>query len=364
MRPISKLIVVMAVTTVTLVLAGAALADTVVLKNGSKLVGTIVSSDGKDLTVKTDYAGDLKVQWSAVQELVSDEPLYVITKDQKTVSGAVTTEGSNLIVHTANAGTVSVAFADVTTIRSGAEQQAYENSLHPGIIEGWKGGLDVGFALARGNSETTNLNTAFTADRKTLHDEITLYASSLYSKNNAAGGGVTANAILGGAKYDRNLTGRLFAFASADYTHDQLQDLDLRSIYSAGLGWHVINTPTTTFDALAGLNYTRETYSAGLTTAGAVSGVSRNLPGITLGENLTHKFGSASLASEQFYFYPDLADLNQYRFALDAGWVTKINNWLGWQMSVSDRYVTNPPILGTKSNDLIFSTGLNISFSH
>jgi len=29
---------------------------------------------------------------------------------------------------------------------------------------------------------------------------------------------------------------------------------------------------------------------------------------------------------------------------------------------VADRYITNPPILGAKSNDLILSTGLNISF--
>ena len=54
-------------------------------------------------------------------------------------------------------------------------ETAYEKSLHPSLIEGWKGGVNLGFAMARGNSATTNLTTGFAPDRKTLTDEITLY---------------------------------------------------------------------------------------------------------------------------------------------------------------------------------------------
>jgi len=72
-----------------------------------------------------------------------------------------------------------------------------------------------------------------------------------------------------------------------------------------------------------------------------------------------HKFGSLFTLTENAYFYPDLSDLSQYRFSLDGS--LEINKWLGWQASVSDRYVTNPPIPGTKSNDVIMSTGLNIT---
>jgi putative salt-induced outer membrane protein len=88
------------------------------------------------------------------------------------------------------------------------------------------------------------------------------------------------------------------------------------------------------------------------------------LAGITLGEDFTHKFGKSTTFTEVFYFYPDLSDTGEYRFSLDAGSVTKINKWLGWQTSLTDRYVTNPPIAGTKSNDVIFSTGINVSFTH
>jgi putative salt-induced outer membrane protein len=342
--------------------ASVAGADTILLKSGDHITGTIVRSDGKEVRFKTDFAGEIKVQWAAIKEVNSDKALYVVTPEKKTVNGNVTTEGGNLVVHTRDDGALPVPFANVTTIRSQDEQTAYEKSLHPGILEAWKGGANIGFALARGNSETTNLTTGFTADRKTLHDELTLYFTSLYSSNDLPGGGTTANSLVSGARYDRNLTKRIFAFGSADYTHDELQGLNLRSIYSVGLGYHLISTPTTTLDLLGGVNYTRETYS-GLTTS-AMSGTTRNLAGVTTGENFMHKFGSSTVVTEQFYFYPDLTNTGQYRFALDAASVTKINKWLGLQLSISDRYVSNPPVVGSKANDVIFSTGFNFAFTH
>jgi Protein of unknown function, DUF481 len=342
-------------------------ADTLALKNGDHLTGTVTESDSKRVTLKTDYAGTIKVQWSAVKELRSEKPLYVETPDKKTVNGNLTIEGTDLIVHPAGTGEVRVPLAKITVIRSGKDQQEYEKTLHPGLFHEWKGRINAGFALARGNSDTTNLNTGFTAGRKTMSDAIHMYLSSIYTTNGAStsGGptGVTANAILGGVQYDRNIRKSFFGFASGDFTHDALQDLNVRAIYTGGVGWHAINTASTTLDLQGGVNYTRESYGSGATATMLATSVGRNLPGLTAGENLTRKFGASTVLTEQFDFYPDLSDLRQYRVSLDSSLVTKINRWLGWQTSLSDRYVTNPPIAGTKSNDVILSTGLNVTFT-
>jgi putative salt-induced outer membrane protein len=337
-------------------------ADTVVLNNGISLTGTVDSADGKQLTLKTGYAGDVKIQWSQVKQITTDEPVFVVTPNNRTVSGTVTTEGNDLIVHTSS-GEVTAPLSQTKTIRSQQQQHAYEDSLHPTFVQNWKGGGSFGLALARGNSNTTNLNIGFNADRKTRNDEIIAYASSVYARSGGPGGGVTANAILGGIRYNRDINMKIFAFGSADYAHDQLQFLDLQSIYSGGLGYHVIASANTTLDAFAGLNYTRETYSAGATATGFTTGVNRNLPGVTAGETFSRKFAGATTLTEDFTFYPQLSDLSQYRFAFDAAATTKLNRWLGWQVSVNDRYITNPPILGAKSNDIIFSTGLTVSFN-
>jgi putative salt-induced outer membrane protein YdiY len=347
------------------VLQSVALADTVTMKNGDRLTGTIGDSDGQAVTIHTDYAGDVKVKWSAIQGVTSAKPIFIVTSDKKTVGGTITLEGENLVVHTTSESAVVVPLAKITAVHSTEGEQAYEKALHPGLLHQWKGSASVGFALARGNSDTTNLNSGLVLNRKTLSDQIKLYESSVYATSGATPttptSGVTANAILGGARYDRNITDTMFAFASADFTHDQLQDLTLQSIYAGGLGWHAINRPNTTFDILGGINYTRETYNASASSI-ITSSLNRNLPGITAGEDFTHKFGGTSTFTEDFTFYPDLTDISQYRFSLDAGWVTKFNKWLGWQITLADRYVTNPPILGARSNDLILSTGLNLSF--
>ena len=51
--------------------ATAAEADQLTLKNGDRLTGTIVKCDLKTLLLKTDFAGDINLQWDAVTSIVS-----------------------------------------------------------------------------------------------------------------------------------------------------------------------------------------------------------------------------------------------------------------------------------------------------
>jgi putative salt-induced outer membrane protein YdiY len=338
-------------------------ADQVVLKNGDRLTGTITKSDDKTLLIKTEFAGDVTVQWSAVQEVTSTQPLHVATSNGKTVVGPVTTSEGALAVTTAANGTVDVPKAEVTALRSDAEQAAYEKSLHPGLTQGWVGGANIGFALTAGNSETKSLAVAFTGDRKTLHDEIALYENTVYATNSSPGTtpSTTADSNQGGARYSRNLNPRLFAFAGADFQTNGLQDLDLRTILGGGFGYHAIKTDRTTLDFLAGPNYTREQYTT----------VTNSFLALTLGEELTQKVGTSTVVTQKLYFFPDLSSglVGQYHATFNLGTVTKISKWLAWQNAFSDIYVTNPPAqpagtLPLKTNDIILTTGLNFSFTH
>ena len=338
-------------------------ADQVVLKNGDRLTGTITKSDDKTLLIKTEFAGDVTVQWPAVQEINSTQPLHITLANGKTVAGPVATTDGSLAVTTAASGTVTVAKADVTALRSDSEQTAYEKSLHPGLTQGWVGAANIGFALTAGNSETKSLAVAFTGDRKTLHDEISLYENTVYTTNDAAGASpsTTANTNQGGARYSRNFTPRLFGFVGADFQTNALQDLNLRSIFGGGLGYHVIKTDRTTLDFLVGPNYTREDYST----------VTNSFMALTLGEELSQKLGATTLLTQKLYFFPDLSSglTGQYHATFNLGTATKISKWLAWQNAFSDIYVTNPPAQpagapALKTNDIVLTTGLNFSFTH
>jgi hypothetical protein len=70
----------------------AAHADKVTLKNGDRLSGTIVNGDGKILLVKTEFAGDVTIQWDAITAIDSSENLNLTLKDGKRLSGKVVTK--------------------------------------------------------------------------------------------------------------------------------------------------------------------------------------------------------------------------------------------------------------------------------
>jgi putative salt-induced outer membrane protein len=269
---------------------------------------------------------------------------------------------------------VEVVPADVTVIRNDAEQTAFDKSLHPGLLHGWTGGANVGFSVARGNSETENLALAFNAVHASLNDKLTLYATSIDTTNNLATPSTVANLETGGLRFDRNLNPKLFAFGAADFMSNALQFLDLRQVYTGGFGYHAIKSDKTVLDFLGGVNYTHETYSNGTeipptppstTPTGVFEsyGVTHRYVALTLGEELMHKLGKSTVVTQNVDFYPNLQDTGQYRFTFNMGTVTKINKWLGWQNQFGDIYVSNPPT-GSKTNDVLFTTGLNIAFTH
>lgn len=344
----------------TVALACTARADTITLENGDRLTGTIVKSDAKELILKTDDAtGLITLQWSAVREITSSAPLYVVTQQGTTVGGIVTTEGSDLVVTPSSGAPQRVPLADATAIRSQSEETAYERSLHPGLLESWESNASLGFGLARGNSRTTNLAIGFNATRATMHDKLTAYMNSIYASSGLIVGpggaaGVTADDIRGGTMYQHDLFARAFAYGSADFEYNQLQFLNLRSIVGAGAGYHAIKRTDTTLDLFGGANYTRESYS---------TGILRNIAALTFGDLFQHQMGKATTFNQTLDFYPDISNPGQYLIALDISLATKIKAWLGWQSTLSERYISDP-IPGTVGNDLIFSTGLNFTFSH
>jgi putative salt-induced outer membrane protein YdiY len=302
-------------------------AEQVSLKNGDRLTGTIVSMDGKKLVLKTAYAGEVPIDWDSVDQFTADQPLVITKTNQQTVTGTVKSEGADYVVTTTQ-GTQTMPKSDVAMMRSPADQAAYEKSLHPGMMEGWAGGGNFGLAIARGNSETTNLALGFNALRKTNNDAWLVSAASIYSTDEKLNQ-TTANSFQGLIRYDRNLTKRVFIYGAFAGGYDELQNLNYRIMPGGGVGFHAIATPKTTLDLLAGLGYTRESYTTGLT---------RNLFTATLGDEFAYKLGARTTIIQNLYYLPALNDTSVYRITGNFGIATKLNGWMTANMLFNDRY--------------------------
>ena len=342
------------------VLAMVARADQVTLKNGDRISGTIEKADGKTMVVKTDWAGEINVEWNSVAAIRSSQPLHLELKNGQTVSGMVTPADGGFAIAQPGATAAAVPREQVAAIRGESEERQYERLQHPGLTEFWSGLFDTGLSLTRGNSALLAYNLSAKVSRTVPRDKITAYATAVYATDDTTPPGrTTAHAVLGGARMDYNLTERFFVFGFADFAYDEFQHLDLRSVLGGGAGVHVIKRKDTTFDVFAGGDYERESFSPNPPLT--LSGLTRNTAEIVAGEELTWTLNSRTSLNERFSFFPNMSETGEYRFQLDTTAATKLKNWLSWQITFSDRYLSNP-LPGLKSNDQLLSTGLRLTF--
>jgi putative salt-induced outer membrane protein YdiY len=328
-------------------------ADVISLKNGDRITGKIIKKDGDKLSIKGDLMGDLTVPWDSVTSVTSDQPLTVVLPGDKSVVGPVSTTEQRIEV-AAPTGRETVSMAEVGAIRNEDEQRTYERFLKPGWLDLWAGYFDLGFSLARGNARTDTFTTAFNATRATLSDKTTVYFNQIYSTALIEGvSAASAEAVRGGWSYNKNVSKRFFFNAFNDYEYDRFQNLDLRFVIGGGAGWNPILTERTRLDIPFGVAYNREQFNTPLT---------RNSAEAYWGDDLTYKMNGSVSFRQAFRLFNNLTDTGVYRINFDLGSAIALNKWLAWQVTASDRYLSNP-VVGRKRNDVLLTTGFRISFA-
>lgn len=352
--------------------ASIAQADQVTLKNGDRLTGKIATGDGKTLLLKTEFTGDVTIQWDAITSIESVDVVHLMLKDGTQLAGKVTTQDGKFVVAAAStaASIVRAASKDtIVAVRNDAEQKAFdqeaERMAHPKFTYFWSGLFDTGLALTRGNSATSTFTLASKAVRETPRDKLTLYGNYIYGKDSSTPPDrTTANSLAAGVRGDLNITPRVFVFALADYQTNELQHLDLRQVYGGGFGYHLIKTERVMLDAFGGFTYQRDAFGQ-YALAGppivAVPAVHSNTAAAVIGEELSAKLSKRSTFTERFSVYPNLSRTGDIRSQFDTTLVTQIKAWLSWQTTLSDSYINYPPP-GLKANDLLLSTGLRVKW--
>jgi putative salt-induced outer membrane protein len=224
--------------------------------------------------------------------------------------------------------------------------------LNPHTDGLWRGSLSAGFSAAAGNTKSSSFNIGAEGTRARSIDKLAFYLSGLYgTKSDSGRSAKTAHQIRGGAKYDYNLSAMTFVFGTLELERDRLQELDLRGVAGTGFGTHVVKTSLTTFDLFGGLTYNRARFFK----------ETRDSIEMLLGEEFAHKISESTTFKQRFALYPNLRDRGEFRAVLDASMVVAITATVGVQMTLSDRYISDPQP-GIKRNDFLLLTGLTVRF--
>lgn len=335
-------------------------ADVVMLTNGDRVSGKLVSADAKTVVLRTGYAGELKIDRKAVAEIRAEEAMYVtLAEGAVTVSKVETTERAVRLVQP-DGLVKTVEPGEIAAMRNEAAQRAFEREeerwKHPRLSDFWRGSMTFSVANTSGNAKTSTLSTAANAVREAGKNVLALNFSQIYATQSTTEPfGATANRISGSIRADRRADGRLFLYGINAYDYDRFLSLDLRSVFGGGLGYKPWVSRRGSLELSGGGNWNREKFSR------EEGPLVRNSGEAAAGQELTIQLLSRLKLFERAGFFPNLTNRGEYRFSFDTNAAVPVMKWLEWTVGVNDRYLSNP-LPGKKKNDLAITMGVRVSF--
>jgi putative salt-induced outer membrane protein len=318
-------------------------ANEIRLKNGDRLSGKIVSKDEGSVVLETDYAGQITINMSFIEEIVETDSETSEISEDETEEESKDELSEEVNVVEAKEPVVSAA---------PSRRRLIGGERFIGLADGWEGNANVGFSYTTGNSRTSTMTTGIRGVKTGETDKLTVYARSLWNSNrNAALNTTTQNAVWGGLRYDRRIGDRLFGFGSYDFERDRPRRLNFRSVLGGGLGHHTIKSENTELDLIFGTAWNR-TWQVGQNT---------DTPEGLAGNTLKHRFNGRLRFQQTFTFFQNMTDANEFRFILDATVTADLTRRIGLHFTVGDRF-NNDPARNARKNDFLFTTGLRWNF--
>lgn len=240
---------------VFLLFALASLADQITLKNGDRLTGKIATGDGKTLLLKTEFVGDVTIQWNAIAAIDSTDILPYPQRRQPPF-GKVTTLDGKFVVGGAPESAPSAA-KDTRSLPSAMMPSRKPSTPKP---KRWRipGSLISVLPL---RAVTQQLPVTLSPQKASAKPRGTnLLSTPAMSMPATIPPLPPAPPPTHFAPAFAAISIFLLASSSSlspDYETNQLQNLNLRQVYGGGFGYHVIKTDRNVFDVFGGFSYDR-----------------------------------------------------------------------------------------------------------
>lgn len=245
-----RLVPVVLVFATALFVGSPATADELIMKDGSRLMGKVMKEDGGVVDFKTSYAGTIKVKWSEISELITDEPITVLLKNKETREA---THAKNT-----EAGVV-LADESGTTETIPASEVAYVNPEPWRLGKGWKwsGNVNVDLNYERGNSDKDEYHGDWTTTLRSLDDRFIFSGDYEREKSNDI---LTDDNWRINGRYDHFVNEKLFYGATLGVEHDRPADLQRRTIVGPLVGYEFYESTAMNLNVAGGPMYVNEEF--------------------------------------------------------------------------------------------------------
>ncbi len=205
-----------------------AFADQLLMKNGSRIIGTLVSAEGEKVIFNTPFAGDIVITEGNIDTIITDTEVTLLMKDGRAYRNKRIVLGeSDLIAMSDDGPAVHFNVADVDMVNP-----------HPwqlGDGYKWFGEFNIVADLERGNTDSDEMDVDFKSVWRSLEDRYTMSGTMELDE---ASGVKNKDNWQSRNKYDRfsavdpdNYWG-----VQAVFAYDRFADLDLRTTVGPYIG--------------------------------------------------------------------------------------------------------------------------------
>lgn len=212
----------------------------------------------------------------------------------------------------------------------------------------WSG--SISFAIAGYDNVNSNVELRVGGElkRKTDVDELTITARYFFGVQNAQ---TQNNNFLATVDYRRDLENKLwYVFGTGQFQYDEFQSWEQRLSAWGGIGHWFVKEEQLDVNARIGFGVSYE------------FGPDRVLPEALAGVEVEWRPTKNNKLVAFFTFFPDVGDIQEFRFTTGAKWVMKIEgvDGLAFEAGVSDDYQSQ--ITSGTRNDFRYFAGLKYDF--
>ena len=233
-------------------MANLAAADELLMINGSRLIGTLVSASESEVIFDTPFAGEITLKQENIEKILTTEGVTLLMNDDRVYRNKkIIEEEGELIVLDQNAAPVQLELADIQFI----------NPEPWRLGEGykWFGQVNAAIESERGNSDSDELDVDFESIWRSLEDRFTIRGLVELDRNN---GDKTKDTWWVRNKYDRFSTedpDNYFGY-QIYFEYDKFADLDLRTMTGPYIGRQFFENDILNMHAEVGVVYVDEQF--------------------------------------------------------------------------------------------------------
>jgi putative salt-induced outer membrane protein len=345
-------------------------ADTVFMENGDKITGKVKTITNGKILLDTPYAGEIKIELSAVGNLRTDANVILKLVNGTEVSGTIdrleakqlhildTTKSlqklelaqvNSFVAVEENPQPIQPAQQKIVAQTPAQAQPTKPVSFTSSLLADWAGGMDFGFSLTRGNASTSQLTLLANTKKKFGKNSIVINTSSLQGSQN---GVQSLNANRFDLRFDRFISDKGFIYLVNEIESNNPKKLKLRHAQGGGFGWQVSNRERLKLSGFGGFGTLRQKFLNTPSTLG-VEG--------RIGEEIVFSPAGKSKIVNKYEMLMNVSESGNYRSQLDMAFHAPLVRNVVFGVRYFNRF-DSKPLPNTKGTDSGFITTIGYKF--